>query len=166
MPAGEPAGAVGRRPRFGPAARRPPNRPSARALGWEGRTLTKVDQAAGVAGTFVLTGQVVGMESASGSALVTASHMGAVQGGANIINGVQDAAIGTGNLIVKGVNTVAGYRVMDEGASPDWSRNLVVPEDETAHNVSKFVGGQRGDHLGDGRHGRRGGVWCGGVAGV
>jgi hypothetical protein len=35
------AQAVGHRPRVGPAARRSPLRPSARAPGWEGRTLTQ-----------------------------------------------------------------------------------------------------------------------------
>ena len=66
---------------------------------------------------------------------------GLAQGAANTVNGVQDAAIGTGNLAVRGVNAVAGYRVLDERVSPDWSLDLIVSEGETAHNVSKFLGG-------------------------
>ena len=50
-----------------------------------------VDQATGVAGTFVLTGQVVSMESASGTEIASAWYKGEAQGVANTLNGRRTA---------------------------------------------------------------------------
>ena len=70
-----------------------------------------------------------------------AAAAGIAQGAANTANGVQDGLIGTGNLIVRGVNYLAGYTVTPERASPDWSGNLFVSETDTEHDASKFLGG-------------------------
>src|SRR5262249_52872347 len=42
---------------------------------------------------------------------------------------------------VKGFNTVAGYTVTPERASPDWSRSMFVAETDAEHHASKFRGG-------------------------
>ncbi len=53
-----------------------------------------------------------------------------------------DAGVGLINLGAKGVNFIAGHRVVsDENRSLDWSRNKAVYEGETQHNVGKFLGG-------------------------
>jgi hypothetical protein len=71
--------------------------------------------------------------------------MGGVQGGANTVNGVQDGAIGMVNLLGFAYNYSAGLIPGAPRAqyipSPDWSDNLVRPEDPTAHAASKFLGG-------------------------
>ena len=66
---------------------------------------------------------------------------GLAQGAANTLNGVQDSLIGMGNLLVRGVNAMAGYTVTPERASPDWSRNFAAYETDAEHNVSKAAGG-------------------------
>ena len=80
---------------------------------------------------------------------------------------MQDGLIGTGNLAVKGVNAVAGYRALDERVSPDWSRNMFVYESPAQHGVGQFLGGTGVLILAGGLGGGRdSGVWCRGVASV
>jgi RHS repeat-associated protein len=59
---------------------------------------TKMDQAAGVAGTFVLTGAVVSMDSASGLELAGAAGNGLKTGGKAVVNGAASAAVSTATL--------------------------------------------------------------------
>ena len=101
----------------------------------------KADQVGGRALGYALTLGGDAGDSASLVDIVYTGDMGVIQGAANAVNGVQDAAIGTGNLIGKGVNALAGYTAVEERASPDWSRGLVVAESDTTHAVSKFLGG-------------------------
>ena len=83
------------------------------------------------------------------------------QGVCNLVNGVQDAAVGVANLAIAIPNTVAGGIDYATGAtdpnyqirvpyisSPDWSRNLVTEEGGTpggwddSHGWSKFFAGE------------------------
>ena len=83
------------------------------------------------------------------------------QGVCNLVNGVQDAAVGVANLAIAIPNTVAGGIDYATGAtdphyqmripyipSPDWSRNLVTEESGTpggwddSHGWSKFFAGE------------------------
>ena len=83
------------------------------------------------------------------------------QGVCNLVNGVQDAAVGVANLAKAIPNTVAGGIDYATGAtdpnyqirvpyisSPDWSRNLVTEEGGTpggwddSHGWSKFFAGE------------------------
>ena len=78
--------------------------------------------------------------------------LGWLQGSANIVNGLQDTVIGLGNLVPMGINGIAwteerlGILNPDNKLrcgyipSPDWSKGLVVTENDTVHNVSKFAG--------------------------
>jgi hypothetical protein len=87
--------------------------------------------------------------------------MGLAQGGVNLVNGVQDAAIGIANTPALLANSVAGgidYATGNTDAhnqiripyipSPDWSRDLIVHEGGTPggwddmHGWSKFAGGE------------------------
>ena len=111
------------------------------AMGGISSAAQKADQLGGAAMSFVLTGNGNTGDSGSFVDILIAGDMGVVQGGANTLNGIQDAAIGTGNLIGKGINMAAGHTVVVERASPDWSRGLVVAESDAAHNASKFLGG-------------------------
>jgi hypothetical protein len=79
---------------------------------------------------------------------------GLLQGVVNIGNGLTDSAIGIANLPAAGVNGISfleesvGILNAEEShrlripyfSSPDWSKDLVIPEDETSHGISKFVG--------------------------
>ena len=92
--------------------------------------------------------------------VTTGFFKGLVQGAANVVNGVQDAAVGLANLPVQGANLIADGIDNAWGTpehqririptipSPDWSRNLVTEEygtpggwDDT-HGWSKFAGGE------------------------
>gem|GEM_PF-2174972 len=70
---------------------------------------------------------------------------GTAQGLLNTVNGVQDAAVGTANLGL-GIWNASGALICDKELeyidSPDWSKDVVVKESTTAHEVSKFLGSQ------------------------
>jgi hypothetical protein len=87
--------------------------------------------------------------------------MGLAQGGVNLVNGVQDAAVGVANLPIHATNALADgvdytFGTYDENnririptiPSPDWSRDLIVHEGGTPggwddmHGWSKFAGGE------------------------
>jgi hypothetical protein len=77
---------------------------------------------------------------------------GVGQGGVNIVNGVQDTVIGVANLPARAVNGIAwveekvGILDPDDAVrvpyipSPDWSKDLIVPEDDLSHSISKGAG--------------------------
>ncbi len=77
---------------------------------------------------------------------------GLEQGGANIVNGLQDSIIGLVNMPAAFVNGIAWLEeqvgILDKTRpirapyipSPDWSKGLVFEEDDLSHNVSKFSG--------------------------
>ena len=70
---------------------------------------------------------------------------GLAQGGANLANGVQDAGIGILNTPGAAWNLTAGNLGAPRVGyipSPDWSKGLVCDEGDTAHAVSKFLGGE------------------------
>jgi RHS repeat-associated protein len=71
--------------------------------------------------------------------------LGLAQGGANLVNGVQDGAIGIVNLPATAWN-LTGAQLGGNPApyvpSPDWSKNLITNEGDTSHAVSKFLGGE------------------------
>ena len=74
------------------------------------------------------------------------------QGAFNIVNGVQDTVIGVANIPAAAVNGIAwteeqlGILDADDTIrvpyipSPDWSKDLIVEEDDFSHGVSKFSG--------------------------
>ena len=74
------------------------------------------------------------------------------QGVVNIGNGLTDSVIGIANIPATAVNAIAWTEeqvgILDPGDSirvpyipaPDWSRDLVVPEDDFSHDASKFIG--------------------------
>ena len=80
---------------------------------------------------------------------------GLLQGGANIVNGIQDLGIGLFNLGIFGGYNLGSWIVNQFGGdnpyvglpSPDWSRGLFTQESGTAggwddtHGWSKFLGG-------------------------
>ncbi len=70
---------------------------------------------------------------------------GTAQGLLNTVNGVQDAAVSTGNLGL-GIWNSSGALICDKELeyidSPDWSKDVIVKESATAHEISKFLGGQ------------------------
>ena len=71
--------------------------------------------------------------------------LGLLQGGANTVNGVQDAVVGIGNIRpLVWNNTVGrlGAGSLDYLQSRDWSNGAFVYETARAHNISKFAGGQ------------------------
>ncbi len=71
---------------------------------------------------------------------------GTLQGLANVANGVQNTVIGMANIPADVANGV-GYLTAGDSTiipvipSPDWSNNLVVQNDP-AHGISTFLGGQ------------------------
>ncbi len=69
---------------------------------------------------------------------------GLAQGALNIVNGLQDSAIGTVNLAIHTSPIYLGYRTLGGDpfsiASPDWSRSLVMEESDFGHNFSKISG--------------------------
>ena len=71
----------------------------------------------------------------------SAGGMGVGQGALNTVNGVQGGVVGTVNLIPKTFNAVSGCRAMEELPSPDRSNGVLVAEDPSLHNASKFLGG-------------------------
>ena len=74
--------------------------------------------------------------------ILVQGNLGVLQGEVNTLNGVGDAGVGLINLGTKGVNWVAQGRIVsDENGSLDCSRNMFVYEDDTTHNLSKFLGG-------------------------
>jgi hypothetical protein len=84
----------------------------------------------------------------SSAALATwkGGGMGALQGGANALNGAQDAVVGIANLPASGVNGISylagGEDLIGYIPSKDWSEGRFVDEDHCLHNLSKFLGGQ------------------------
>lgn len=63
---------------------------------------------------------------------------------ANTANGVQDAGVGVLNLPALAYNHTAYYLgggTVPYIPSPDWSRGMITDEGDTAHGVSKFLGG-------------------------
>ncbi|WP_162006864.1 RHS repeat-associated core domain-containing protein [Roseimaritima sediminicola] len=74
------------------------------------------------------------------------------QGAVNTVNGIQDTATGLGNLfiwipnaIADGIDWVDGTPEHQRMRIPyipysDWSRDMVVHESDTCHNISKFAG--------------------------
>jgi RHS repeat-associated protein len=74
-----------------------------------------------------------------------AAGLGLAQGGANLVNGVQDGVVGLANVVPLAYNNTAGRLgggSLNYVKSPDWSKNRFVAESQTAHNISKFLGGQ------------------------
>jgi hypothetical protein len=93
--------------------------------------------------------------------VTSAGFKGVAQGACNIVNGVQDAAVGVVNVaiavpngIASGIDYVTGvtdphYQIrVPYVHSPDWSRNLITEEGGTPggwddmHGWSKFAGGE------------------------
>jgi hypothetical protein len=84
--------------------------------------------------------------------LTEAGLAGLGQGAVNIANGLQDTVIGVANIPAAAVNGIAWteeqLRILDGDdpirvpyiPSPDWSKDLVVEEDDFSHGVSKFAG--------------------------
>jgi hypothetical protein len=103
--------------------------------------LRKADQLGGAAMSQLLTGSDKTGEYGSFVGITAQLELGVIQGAANSLNGVADAVVGLGNLGGKVVNRLAGHTVVSERVMPDLSRDLFVYEGETAHNVSKFLGG-------------------------
>ena len=74
-----------------------------------------------------------------------ATGLGLGQGGANLINGVQDIGVGVINLPAAAWNVTAGNlgaKTAPYVPSADWSKNLVTEENDTLHSVSKFLTGE------------------------
>ena len=75
-----------------------------------------------------------------------ANMQGAIQGGANIANGIQDSVIGIINVPIMFTKTF--FEEVELISSPDWSRNLIVQEGgkegtwSDSHGWSKFIGGE------------------------
>jgi RHS repeat-associated protein len=70
--------------------------------------------------------------------------LGLVQGGLNTVNGVQDIVAGAINTPADIWNSTAGALgapLAPTLESTDWSNGLAVDESDTAHNISKFLGG-------------------------
>jgi RHS repeat-associated protein len=69
---------------------------------------------------------------------------GLLQGGANIVNGLQDSAIGMGNMYTHsfaGVNQFEFWSGQDLSVpSPDWSKGWLTGESDFCHDASKFIG--------------------------
>ena len=97
----------------------------------------------------------------SGDSVWWAAVKGVGQGACNLVNGVQDSAVGVANLAIAVPNTIAGtidyaFGVTDPHyqirvpyiTSPDWSRNLITEEGGTAggwddsHGWSKWLAGE------------------------
>ena len=97
----------------------------------------------------------------SGDSVWWAAVKGVGQGACNLVNGVQDAAVGVANLAIAVPNTIAGSIDYVTGAtdphyqirvpyitSRDWSRNLITEEGGTAggwddsHGWSKWLAGE------------------------
>jgi len=94
--------------------------------------------------------------SSAGAQIAGAAGLGVVQGGANAVNGLQDAAIGIVNIAplayngtvassINATSRLAGFNVDVRSGyipSPDWSRDLLVDSSSYSHGASKFLGGQ------------------------
>ena len=97
----------------------------------------------------------------SGDSVWWAAVKGVGQGACNLVNGVQDAAVGLKNIGIAIPNTIAGSIDYVTGATdphyqirvpyitrPDWSRNLVTEEGGTvggwndSHGWSKWLAGE------------------------
>jgi len=89
--------------------------------------------------------------------VTSAFFKGAAQGACNIVNGVQDAAVGVVNIAIAIPNTVAGGIDYATGAtdphyqiripyvtSRDWSRNLITEEGGTAGGWDELTDGVSG----------------------
>ncbi|MBC8353248.1 MAG: hypothetical protein H8E66_14720 [Planctomycetes bacterium] len=68
-------------------------------------------------------------------------YKGLGQGVLNVVNGVQDIAVGTANFAV---NTSPAGMLIDvpQLESSDWSRGMLVHESDATHGWSKFIGGE------------------------
>ncbi len=94
---------------------------------------------------------------------------GAAQGFFNVVNGIQDAIIGTANLAIKAELATLGPVGLEFNPSipsPDWSYGLIYNEPPTQHAVSKFLGGIGASLASSGGFGMLGAVGEGGEAGV
>ena len=86
----------------------------------------------------------------------TAAGLGLLQGGANLVNGVQDAVLGIVNLVIMIPNSVAYLLYSGTGVEESqqlyisyidtealgWSRGLFCEESDATHSWSKFLGGE------------------------
>ena len=70
--------------------------------------------------------------------LAQQSGLGLLQGGANLINGLQDSAVSMVLLGLPGGALISSF--VGEIQSPDWSRDMFVHETDAAHDWSKFAG--------------------------
>ena len=82
--------------------------------------------------------RMAALEDSSGMGSAVAA--GIIQGGANSINGAQDALVGTVNLIPLAINKIEGNHVPYIPSS-DWARNKFSSESDWTHDKSKLVGG-------------------------
>ncbi len=82
--------------------------------------------------------RMAALEDSSGMGSAVAA--GIIEGGANSINGAQDALVGTVNLIPLAINKLEGNHV-PYVPSADWSRDFAVTESDWTHEKSKLVGG-------------------------
>jgi YD repeat-containing protein len=91
---------------------------------------------------------------------------GAAQGVFNVINGIQDAIIGTANLAIQAELAMLGPVGLEFNVSipsPDWSYGLIYNEPPTQHAISKFLGGIGASLASSGGFGILGAVGEGGL---
>jgi RHS repeat-associated protein len=100
----------------------------------------KADQALGVAGTFALTGSVVGMDSASGLGLLGAAKGGAVTGFKAVTNGAATAAVNTATL---GLNSrpVELFSVTDADRANGYDLSAGIAQFSTEFLIGVGTGG-------------------------
>ncbi len=79
-----------------------------------------------------------------------------LQGGANILNALQDSVIGLVNLTQMPGNWYWGDQGLGYIDSPDWSYGMFTQETQSSHDWSKFIGGTSAEYLT--------GVWLGRAA--
>ena len=96
-----------------------------------------------------------GGSSSSEPSVLGSFGLGLGQGALNIVNGLQDMAIGLANAPAAAWNGIgwlegkAGILNPNDPVyapyipSPDWSTGVLTAEDPTLHNVSKFIGANR-----------------------
>ena len=94
--------------------------------------------------SFVISGGSIKLgPSGAGEHPIIAGTLGTAQGVANTINAGTDAVIGVANTPALAWNYTAGWLAPNIPyiPAPDWSKDLITNEGETAHAVSKGAGG-------------------------
>ncbi|OQA02566.1 MAG: tRNA(Glu)-specific nuclease WapA precursor [Planctomycetes bacterium ADurb.Bin401] len=85
------------------------------------------------------------LNSECAKAAAMAALAGTAQGLLNTVNGLQDIAVASLNSQL-GIWSYSGALIGDKQlngiGSPDWSKDLIVKESQTAHDISKFLGSQ------------------------